>query len=203
MVNDDICPDLCKKTAYLENKLIQPSLTTVNLNLLDVKTVIPPLDTWQPKYCGEMDLLIKTDGSWWHEGTRIVREAIVQQFSHVLCKEDGHYFLKTPVEKVAIQVEDAPLRIQRVEQVVQAGISRLYFYTTDGDCICLDAEHRVFMQDYKGEQRPYIWVRYGLHALIPRAVFLHLIDYGELYETALGVTELVLCSADFCLHLQA
>ncbi|SDB81142.1 DUF1285 domain-containing protein [Acinetobacter boissieri] len=203
MVNDDFCPDLCKKNAHTANKLVQIATRDPNLGLILAHTDIPPLDTWQPKFCGEMDLCIHANGTWWHEGQQIHRDALVRQFSRILCKEGAQYFLKTPTEKIAIHVQDAPLQIERVEKIERNHQSFLYFYTTDGDCVLLDANHFVFMRAYEGEDRPYIWVRYGLHALIPRPIFLHLIDYGELDQNQAGETILALQSGDFCLHLTA
>ncbi|MBF7687849.1 DUF1285 domain-containing protein [Acinetobacter rathckeae] len=203
MVNDEICPDLCKKNTHMANKLVQIAEHAPNLGAILAHTDIPPLHTWQPKYCGEMDLCIRADGTWWHEGQQMQREALVRQFSRILCKEDSTYFLKTPVEKIAIDVQDAPLQIARVEQVEHDHQSFLYFYTTDGDCVLLDAKHAVFMKNYDGQDRPYIWVRYSLHACIPRAVFLHLVDYGELQQKQNDETVLLLQSGDFCLHLTA
>ncbi|MBF7685111.1 DUF1285 domain-containing protein [Acinetobacter sp. B10A] len=203
MVNDNICPDLCKKNAHKANTLVHTAGHSPDLSTILAHHDIPPLHTWHPTQCGEMDLCIHSDGTWWHEGEQIHREALVRQFSRILCKEGSFYFLKTPVEKIKIQVQDAPLHIERIERMCVDDKDILYFYTTDGDGVMLDEQHRVFMQSYQGEDRPYIWIRYGLHALIPRAIFLHLIDDGQLSQDETGKTILMLQSGDFCLHLTA
>lgn len=203
MVNDDICPDLCKKNASTVDKLVQMTGHDQNLGSILAQTDIPPLHVWHPTSCGDMDLCIHADGTWWHEGKQIHRDALIHQFSRILCKEGQRYFLKTPVEKIAIQVQDAPLRIERVDQISHDQQLFLCFYTTDGDCVVLDAEHPIFMQHYQGQDRPYIRVRYGLHALIPRNVFFHVLEYGELHQNQAGETTLALQSGDFCLHLTA
>ena len=65
----------------------------------------PPVEKWHPEYCGEMDMVIRADGSWWHEGTRITREPLVRLFASILRQdEDGETYLVTPVEKIRIEV---------------------------------------------------------------------------------------------------
>ena len=81
------------------------------------KRSIPPLDQWHPKHCGKMDLKIKANGEWWHEGQLVKRQALLDLFSKVLWKEDGKFYLKTPVEQIEIEVEDEPLLINQVDQV--------------------------------------------------------------------------------------
>ena len=85
----------------------------MNLSALSqqLEGVIPPLDTWDPPYCGEMDILIKADGTWHYHGTPITRLRLVKLFAKVLIKDRNDYFLKTPAEKVKISVEDAPFLI--------------------------------------------------------------------------------------------
>lgn len=158
---------------------------------------IPPLEQWNPEFCGSMDLVIKANGEWWHEGRKIERQSLIALFSKVLCFENNHYYLKTPVEKIQIQVEDAPLQIKEVQQ--QAG--QLYFITTQDDEILLDAQHHLEMRYVDGQYKPYLYVRYGLWASLNRAVFYHLIDLGELQENAQGDTILKLVSGDFELIL--
>lgn len=158
---------------------------------------IPPLEQWQPKFCGAMDLVIKANGEWWHEGRKIERQALIALFAKVLCYEDGHYYLKTPVEKIQIQVEDAPLHIKDV----QKRGDKIYFISTQEDEIELNAQHRLEMRWLDGQYKPYLYVRYGLWASVSRAVFYHLIALGELQENAQGDTILRLISGDFELLL--
>lgn len=148
---------------------------------------IPPLDKWQPEREGEMDMVIKANGEWWHEGGKINRQSLVDLFSTVLWREgseaDAKYYLKTPVEKIKITVEDAPFLITEVNVIEQQQGSQLIeFISSTGDVITLDDDHPLQMRDYKSEQRPYITVRFGMQGLISRNVLMHLIKIGELTE---------------------
>ncbi|WEV49224.1 DUF1285 domain-containing protein [Acinetobacter sp. ESL0695] len=203
MGKDDISQSMYKKHSNLSDKTLDSVLESINLDGDIHKTQIPPLDQWQPERCGKMDLCIHANHTWWHEGTQIQRDALIQLFSHILCKEESKYYLKTPVEKIEIEVEDAPLCIRSVEKISQAEQTWIYFHTTDGDVVVLGEKNRMIMRAYKGEMRPYVYIRYGLYALIPRSVFFHLIEMGELIENDQLQTELVLQSGDFCLHLTA
>lgn len=159
---------------------------------------IPPLDKWNPEREGEMDMIIKANGEWWHEGGRITRQSLVDLFSTVLWSEgDGElqqYFLKTPVEKLRISVEDVPFLINDVNLVEQEDTVVIEFITSTGDVVYLDDEHTLEMGSYQGEQRPYIEVRFGMKGLISRSVLMHLIKLGELSEDN-GNTVLKLRSA--------
>jgi hypothetical protein len=140
---------------------------------------LPPVEKWNPSYCGELDLVIRRDGIWVHEGTPIGRAALVRLFSTVLRRDGERYFLVTPVEKLGIKVEDAPFTavLMRVEQ--DANGRRLIFTTNVGDEAAADAAHPI---DYRVSRRgraPYIRVRAGLDALIARAVFYDLVALGE------------------------
>lgn len=148
---------------------------------------LPPLEKWHPEYSGEMDLVIKANGEWWHEGAKIKRQALVDLFASILWKEtntDGQekYFLKTPVEKYGIQVEDVPLLITAVKQTEVDGVTWLVFMTQTGDSIRLDANHRITFKNHQGEQRLYMNVRRNLEALIHRNTFYQLVTLGELIE---------------------
>ncbi|MFB2539580.1 MULTISPECIES: DUF1285 domain-containing protein [unclassified Acinetobacter] len=150
---------------------------------------IPPLQDWQPKSCGEMDLVIKANGEWWHEGSPIQRASMVELFSKVLWQEDGEFYLKTPMEKIKIQVEDAPFQIHQVEKIEHNGLSYLQFSTPQGDKVLLDDEHPLEFHAKRNQQgdleyRPYIHLRFGLYGVLQRAVFYHLLEYGELIEQA-------------------
>ena len=164
------------------------------------KRSIPPLEQWQPKHCGKMDLTVKANGEWWHEGQLIRRQALLDLFTKVLWKENGHFYLKTPVEQIEIDVEDEPLVINQVDQIEIEGKQYLQLTTPQQDMIIVDSEHPIFMREYQGELRPYVHVRFGINALIQRHSFFHLIEYGELLENDQGATILSLKSGD--LHLQ-
>ncbi len=163
------------------------------------KRSVPPLDQWHPQHCGKMDLRIQANGEWWHEGQLIKRAALIELFSSVLWKEDGKFYLKTPVEQIEIEVEDEPFLVNQIDQVEIDGKTYLQCTTATQDVVIVDAEHPIFMRDYQGERRPYVHIRFGMNALIQRQAFYHLVNYGELREEN-GHTILVLQSGD--LHLQ-
>lgn len=158
---------------------------------------IPPLDKWNPEHCADMDLVIKSNGEWWHEGSKITRQSLVDLFSTVLWAERSsdsiEYFLKTPVEKLRITVEDVPFLINEVNVVEQDGGQVIEFVTSTGDVVNLDDEHPLEMGSYHGEDRPYIEIRFGMKGLISRNVLMHLIKLGKLSEQD-GETTLTLNS---------
>ncbi len=163
--------------------------------------VIPPLAQWHPKHCGKMDLKIKANGEWWHEGQLIKRAALLDLFSKVLWKENEKFYLKTPVEQIEIEVEDEPLLINQADQIEIDGKTYLQLTTTNQDVVIVDTDHPIFMREYAGELRPYVHVRFGMNALIQRQSFYHLINYGILSENAQGAAVLSLKSGDLVLHL--
>ena len=164
------------------------------------KRSIPPLDQWHPKHCGKMDLKIKANGEWWHEGQLVKRQALLDLFSKVLWKEDGKFYLKTPVEQIEIEVEDEPLFVNQVDLVEIEHKTYIQLQTTTQDIIIVDEDHPIFMREYEGELRPYVHVRFGINALIQRSSFFHLVEMGELKENEQGDAFLLLKSGD--LHLQ-
>ena len=192
--------------------LAKSALSSDHRNLIDIaqylkdgqsghKKSIPPLDQWHPKHCGTMDLTVKANGEWWHEGQLIKRQALINLFSTVLWKEDGKFYLKTPAEQIEIQVEDEPLFISQVNQVEIAGKRYIQLTSTTQDEIIVDEAHPIFMREFAGELRPYIAVRFGINALIQRSTFFHLIEMGELFENEQGEAVLSLKSGDFYLQL--
>jgi len=151
---------------------------------------LPPVHLWNPAHCGEIDIVIRRDGLWFHEGSPIGREALVRLFSTVLRKDPDGFHLVTPVEKMKITVEDAPFIAVRVDQVGQA----LRFTTNVGDEVEAgpDNEVRVEANPQTGEPRPYLHVRRGLEARIRRPVFYELVEMASERDTPdgprLGVT---------------
>jgi uncharacterized protein len=145
---------------------------------------LPPVHLWNPAHCGEIDIVIKKNGLWFHEGTPIGREALVRLFSTVLRKDPDGYVLVTPVEKLAIRVEDAPFTAVRVDRDGEA----LRFTTNVGDEVEAGPENpiRVEMDAASGEPRPYVHVRRGLEALILRPVFYELAEMAEPRDTPNG-----------------
>jgi len=150
---------------------------------------LPPVHLWHPAHCGEIDIRIRKDGVWFHEGTPIGREALVRLFSTVLRLDPDGYHLVTPVEKMRIQVEDAPFIAVRVDQEGDV----LRFLTNVGDTVEAGPENaiRVEMDPVTGAPRPYLHVRRGLEALIARPVFYELVELAVERDTpdgpALGV----------------
>lgn len=181
------------------------NLSNISQYLKDVqpghKKSIPPLDQWHPKHCGAMDLKVKANGEWWHEGQLIKRQAMIDLFSTVLWKEDSKFYLKTPVEQIEIEVEDEPLFVSSVEQVEIEGETYIQLQTTTQDVFIVDSAHPIFMREYQGELRPYVHVRFGINALIQRASFFHLVEMGKLLENEQGESVLILKSGNFSLQL--
>ena len=117
---------------------------------------IPPLEKWHPEDIADMDLTIKANGEWWHEGGQMTRESLVRLFATILWKEENNgtteYFLKTPVQKIRIQVEDAPLLINDVGIVHEDDMSWLELTTTTGDVVRLDDEHSIVLKAYNSNK---------------------------------------------------
>jgi hypothetical protein len=139
----------------------------------------PPVEKWNPPYCGEMDLTIRRDGVWVHEGTPIGRARLVRLLSTVLKREGARYFLVTPAEKLGVRVEDAPF-LAVLLRVLPAAQRQLAFTTNVGDCVIADAAHAIsYRASPGGEMAPYLHVRAGLEARIARAPFFELVELGE------------------------
>jgi uncharacterized protein len=140
---------------------------------------MPPVHLWNPPFCGEIDIRIAVDGTWYYLGTPILRPAMVRLFSSVLRREqNGSYVLVTPAEKVGIIVDDAPF-IAVAMKTEGAGNSRkLIFRTNVDDMVLASAENRItVLTDSKTQSpRPYVHVRDNLEALISRSVFYELAE---------------------------
>lgn len=144
----------------------------------------PPLASWNPPFCGDIDMRIARDGRWYYMGTPIGRPAMVTLFSTVLWMEGDKYFLKTPVEKIGIEVEDAPfLFISVCHNEGEKGVE-LTFTSLTGDRVTLGPEHRLWVEHCPetGEPSPYINVRYGMKGLIHRNVFYELVAMAKEVE---------------------
>ena len=137
---------------------------------------LPPVSEWQPSRHGEIDIRIAANGDWYHEGGLIRRLAIVRLFATILRVEEGGYYLVTPVEKLRIQVDDAPFVATNMETEGEGEARRVLFTTNVGDAVLASAAHPIVVVDRNGEPRPYIAVRDGLDALIVRAVFYRLVE---------------------------
>jgi hypothetical protein len=141
---------------------------------------LPPVDAWNPPFCGDIDMRIAQDGTWFYGGTPIGRPALVNLFASVLRKDPDRFVLVTPVERVGIEVADAPF--MAVEMVAEGGgdARRLAFRTNVGDLVDVDGEHPLrFETEEGGGVKPYVLVRGGLWAKVTRALTYDLIDLGE------------------------
>ena len=138
----------------------------------------PPLHLWNPPFCGDIDMRIARDGTWFYLGTPIGRPGLVKLFSSIIKREGGAYFLVTPVEKVGITVDDAPFLANDVETAGSGRNQRVTFTTQVGDTAVAGAANplRVTRDALSGEPSPYILVRANLEALIDRKSFYRLID---------------------------
>lgn len=142
---------------------------------------LPPVHLWNPPFTGEMDMRIARDGTWFHEGAPIHREALVRLFSTILRKDGDTYVLVTPVEKVRIEVEDAPFVAVDFD-VSGEGCSQVLSFTTNvGDTAVASAENpiRVVRDAASDEPAPYVMVRAGLEARIDRKSFYRMVELGE------------------------
>ena len=150
----------------------------------------PPVERWEPDYCGEMDLVIRRDGSWWHEGTRIGRERLIRLFSRILRKDaDGETYLVTPVEKIKIRVEAAPFLAVRVDRAGAGPQARLAFLTNMDDAVVAGPDHPIRVEiGPTGAPAPYVHIRGRLEALVTRAAFYDLAEFAEPGEDADGAS---------------
>ena len=140
----------------------------------------PPVHLWNPPFCGDLDMRIASDGTWFYLKTPIGRAALVKLFASVLKREGDKYFLVTPVEKCGIVVEDAPfLAVElRTEQADQGPV--LYFRTNVDDWVACGRDHalRFEREAETGGLRPYLHVRRNLWAKVTRALFYDLVELG-------------------------
>ncbi len=143
---------------------------------------LPPVDRWDPPFCGDLDMEIKADGTWFYLGTPIGRAALVRLFSTVLRKdEDGATYLVTPVEKVRIRVEDAPFVAVEMNASGEGSERVLTFRTNVGDVVEAGPDHalRFVDENETGGLKPYLHVRGRLEALVSRPVMYELVEIAE------------------------
>ena len=142
---------------------------------------LPPVHLWNPTYCGDLDMRIARDGTWFYLGTPIGRKRLVKLFSSILRKDGDAYFLVTPVEKVGITVDDAPFVAVDFEVEGSGRDQVVRFLTHVDDVVTAGATNpiRVARDPETGEPSPYVMVRAGLEALIDRKSFYRLVDIGS------------------------
>ena len=139
-----------------------------------------PVHLWNPPYCGEIEMRIAADGTWFYRGSPIGRMPLVQLFASILRKDPERYVLVTPVERVGITVDDAPFLAVEMRVEASAGDRRLSFRTNVEDLVTVDAEHPLRFENGAADGvKPYVKVRGELWALVKRALFYDLVELGE------------------------
>jgi hypothetical protein len=161
------------------------SLSLAEIAKLVEEAKLPPVEKWNPTHCGDSEMRIARDGTWYHQGSPIGRPAMVRLFSTILRREpDGSHVLVTPVEKLDIVVEDAPFIAVEMKADGAGRESKLAFRLNTGDLVTAGPEHPLRFvpdpTDAEGGPRPYLAVRGGMEALVARSV------YYELAERALA-----------------
>lgn len=161
------------------------SLSLAEIAKLVEEAKLPPVEKWNPTHCGDSEMRIARDGTWYHQGSPIGRPAMVRLFSTILRREpDGSHVLVTPVEKLDIVVDDAPFVAVEMKAEGTGRESKLAFRLNTGDLVTAGPEHALrFVEDAAegdGGPRPYLGVRGGMEALVSRAV------YYELAERAIA-----------------
>ena len=141
----------------------------------------PPVHLWNPPFCGDIDMRIAADGTWFYMKTPIGRPALVKLFASVLKREANKYFLVTPVEKVGIVVEDAPFLAVEMQTRDQTGDRVLRFRTNVDDWVDCGSGHalRFDPEPGTGGLKPYLHVRHDLWARLTRPLFYDLVALGE------------------------
>lgn len=141
----------------------------------------PPVHLWNPPFCGDLDMEIRRDGTWFYLGTPIGRHALVKLFASIIRKDGGDYFLVTPVEKVGIRVVDAPFVAVDAEAEGDGRGQRITFTTNVEDVVAAGPDHpiRVARDPETGEPSPYVLIRRNLEALIDRKTFYRLVELGR------------------------
>jgi hypothetical protein len=143
----------------------------------------PPVERWNPPYCGDIGMAIRADGTWFYGGSPIGRMPLVKLFASVLRRDaDGKHYLVTPAEKVDVSVADAPfLAVEMERRLDDAGRPTLVFRTNVDDIVICDAEHplRFVAEASSGGMKPYLRVRGRLDALVTRALYYDLVELAE------------------------
>lgn len=165
---------------------MEPPPDLASLSLAEVARAVaeqrlPPVERWNPTHCGDSEMRIARDGTWFHQGSPIGRPAMVRLFSTILRREpDGGFVLVTPVEKLDIVVEDAPFVATEMKADGAGRDARLAFQLNTGDLVTAGPEHPLRFAQGEDGLRPYLHVRGGLEALVARSI------YYELAERALA-----------------
>jgi len=159
------------------------SLSLAEIARLAAEHKLPPVESWNPEHCGPSDMRIARDGTWFHQGSPIGRAAMVKLFSTILRREpDGSFVLVTPIEKLDIEVEDAPFQAVELRVESEGEAMKLAFRLNTDDLVTAGPAHALRFEAREPEvgPRPYLHVRRGLEALVSRSV------YYELAQIALS-----------------
>jgi len=173
-----------------DEKIVKPSAQSLMLAAKKAsKGTIPPVHLWNPDFCGDLDIRIARDGTWFYLGTPIGRPEMVRLFSTILRKDGDDYFLVTPVEKVGITVDDAPFLAVDFEVEGLGENQSLTFETSVGDFATAGPDHaiRVRRDEKTGEPAPYVHIRANLEALIDRKSFYRIVDIGSHHDGWFGL----------------
>lgn len=165
---------------YREFMPMDPLPDLATLSLADIARLVeerrlPPVERWNPTHCGDSEMRIARDGTWFHQGSPIGRQAMVRLFSTILRREpDGGFVLVTPVEKLDIAVEDAPFIAVEMKTEGAGRAARLAFRLNTGDLVTAGPAHPLRFEEREDGPRPYLKVRGGLEALVARPVYYEL-----------------------------
>jgi hypothetical protein len=165
---------------YRDRMPMDPLPDLATLSLADIARLaearkLPPVERWNPTHCGDSEMRIARDGTWYHQGSPIGREAMVRLFSTILRREaDGAYVLVTPVEKLDIAVEEAPFIAVEMKMEGYGREARFAFRLNTGDLVTAGPEHGLRFEEREDGLRPYLHVRCGLEALVARPVYYEL-----------------------------
>jgi len=141
-----------------------------------MKAQLPPVQDWSPELSGDMDMVIKKDGSWVHEGDAIKREKLIRTFSTILKREGDDYYLLTPVEKWRIQVEDMPFLVVLANITNEGEGQSITLMTCTGDEVTLGKKQCLKLSN---DSRPYVEIRHGLNARLNRNVYYQLAELAQ------------------------
>jgi hypothetical protein len=172
--------------AYLDPMPMEPPPDLATLSLAEIARLVaerklPPVEQWNPTHCGHSQMRIARDGTWFHEGSPIGRKEMVRLFSTILRREaDGSHVLVTPVEKLDIDVEDAPFIATTMQSQGEGEAREIAFSLNTSDLVLLDADHPLTIRQDESGPLPYVAVRGGMEARIGRSV------YYELANIAIG-----------------
>lgn len=160
----------------------KPSFDSIMSYLSKQESQLPPVEEWEPAYCGEMDLVIKANGEWWHEQTPIGRKKLYKLFSTIIKKTDDEYFLVTPVEKIKIQVEWQPFVIIDFQIVKVNGVACYEFIDNCENKRLLSKLDQLSFSSFQQQSLPIINIRRNLFASFSRSCYYRLIEQADSVE---------------------